>query len=62
MCPCRFIPLQQMFELFKEIGDEKKALEVAEKIIEKPIKVKSLIISQIKYKMKRTLQKSGAQI
>lgn len=62
MCPCRFIPLQQMFELYKEIGDEKRALEVAEKVIRNPIKVESLIISQIKYKMKRALQKSGTQM
>lgn len=58
MCPCRFIPSYRMFEVYEEKKDEKRALQVAKEIIEKPVKVESLTVSQIRYKMKRALQKS----
>lgn len=38
-----------------------KALAVAEKIVSNPVKVKSLIVLQIKYKMKQALLKAEAK-
>lgn len=62
MCPCRFHPLNFLYDLYQVTGNEEKALEVAEKVIKKPIKVKSLVVSQIKYKMKQALQKFETQM
>ena len=61
MCPCRFHPLNFLFDLYIEIGNEERALQVAEEIIEKPIKVRSLAATQIKNKMKKTLLKSTTE-
>ena len=56
MCPCRFMPLYRMFELYKEVGDREHSQSMAQLIIEKPIKVRSSMIRQIKYKVKQELQ------
>ncbi len=56
MCPCRFIPLNQLFDLYKMINDEKSALAIAEKVVNKPIKVKSRTVTQIKYKMLHAME------
>ena len=58
MCPCRFYPLNLLYDLYKETGNEQKALVVATKIVNKPIKVKSPVITQIKYKMKQAVLNS----
>lgn len=55
MCPCRFIPLNQLYDLYKITNDEEKAMAIAEKIVHKPIKVKSKTVDQIKYKMSHAL-------
>lgn len=62
MCPCRFHPLNFLYDLYLETGNEEKALEIAEKVIMKPVKVKSLVVSQIKYKMKQALMKYRSRI
>ena len=50
MIPCRFWPLDQIFEIYKETGQNVKALEVAKEIMRKEIKIPSLNISSIKAK------------
>lgn len=55
MCPCRFVPLYQMFELYKEIENKKRCQSVAQLIIEKPVKVPSSMVRLIKYRVKQEL-------
>ena len=56
MCPCRFIPLYRMFEVYKEMGDKERYQSMAELIIAKPVKVQSSIVRQIKHKVKREVK------
>lgn len=56
MCPCRFIPLYRMFEVYKEMGDEERYRSMAQVIIAKPVKVQSSIVRQIKHKVKREVK------
>lgn len=55
MCPSRFAPLYQLFHLYKQVGKNEKALKIADKIINKPIKIKSPTILLIKREMKKEL-------
>ncbi|WP_257473113.1 O-antigen ligase family protein [Bacteroides acidifaciens] len=61
MCPIRFVPLNFLYDLYEEAGEKKKALEVAKKVMEIPVKVNSLIVNQIRYKMKHVILKSEIQ-
>lgn len=61
MCPSRFLPLNFQYDLYQEMGEEQKALEIAIKAIKKPVKVRSLIVKQIRYKMKQALLKAETQ-
>lgn len=56
MCPCRFMPLNQLYDLYKSMGIDERALEIAIEIVNKPIKVKSRTITQIRYKMLHALE------
>ena len=58
MCPSRFAPLNFLYDLYEETGEEQKALEVAKKVMETPVKIKSLAVNQIRYKMKQAVLKS----
>ena len=42
--------------IYKEVGDREHSQSMAQLIIEKPIKVRSSMIRQIKYKVKQELQ------
>lgn len=48
MIPCRFEPLESMMTLYLENGDTLKAMEMAEEIINKPVKVQSFRVEQIR--------------
>lgn len=48
MIPCRFEPLESMMTVYLENGDTLKAMEMAEKIIKKPVKVQSFRVEQIR--------------
>lgn len=56
MCPCRFIPLYQLYELFKEKEDVTKACSIAKFILNKPVKISSPIIVQIRYKIEKEIR------
>ena len=58
MCPSRFAPLNFLYDLYEETGEEQKALEVAKKVMETPVKIKSLAVNQVRYKMKQAVLKS----
>lgn len=47
MCPVRFIPLYELMELYRLGGEEEKAIQMAEKILKKPVKISSLQVKRI---------------
>ena len=53
MCPSRFLPLYQLYELYKCIGNTEKASELAKILLEKPAKVNSALIRKIRYMVKK---------
>lgn len=56
MCPCRFVPLYLLLELYDEQGNEVKMKQMARRIADKPIKVNSQTVMQIKYRAKQVLE------
>lgn len=56
MCPCRFIPIYQLYELYKDKGDKNKAYIMGELILNKPVKINSITIMQIKNRIKKELK------
>lgn len=55
MCPCRFIPLYHMLELYQKTDNLRKLHSIAQLIIEKPVKVQSSTVRIIKLKAKKVL-------
>jgi len=47
MIPCRFLPIYQLFEIYKEAGEKEMAVKYAGKIVNKKVKVPSATISFI---------------
>jgi O-antigen ligase len=58
MVPCRFLPLFQIFKIYKENGQRKDALQYALKIKNKKVKIPSLTISSIKGKAEEYLKEN----
>ena len=52
MCPSRFLPLYKLFHLYKNMGNRKCMLRVAESVIDKPMKIKTSAIRMMKREMK----------
>lgn len=48
MIPCRFEPLESMMSVYLENGDTLRAIMMAEEIINKPVKVQSFRVEQIR--------------
>ena len=48
MCPVKFVPLQQIMEIYADNNDSDKAKTIAEEIINKPVKINSGKVEQIK--------------
>lgn len=57
MCPSRFWPLYKKFYLYKENGAKERMIDVAEKIVHKPMKFKQSIVLMMKREMKRELSR-----
>lgn len=55
MCPCRFVPLYYLYELYKEVGNANGMLLMGRSIIDKPVKVNSMQVMQIRNKIRREL-------
>jgi len=55
MCPCRYAPLYQLYLVYKITGKSNKARSIAQIIVNKPVKINSPTVQEIKYKMKREL-------
>ena len=56
MCPVRFVPLHQLYQLYKNTGCEQKARQMGETILNKPVKVESAIVNSIKANVHRDLR------
>lgn len=48
MIPCRFLPLYQIFEIYKDCGQKDMAVKFANEIINKKAKIPSLTVNLIK--------------
>ncbi|WP_286846878.1 MULTISPECIES: O-antigen ligase family protein [unclassified Proteiniphilum] len=55
MCPVKFMPLYQLTGLYLETGQEEEARALAQKIMDKQVKIPSPIINSIKNKMRNLL-------
>ena len=55
MCPSRFLPLYKLFFLYKENAEEELMYDMAELIVNKPMKVRTPSILMMKKEMKREL-------
>ncbi|WP_298654065.1 O-antigen ligase family protein [uncultured Proteiniphilum sp.] len=55
MCPVKFMPLYQLTELYLETGRKEEARVLAQKILDKNVKVPSPVINSIKSKMRSLL-------
>ena len=57
MCPVRFVPLNSLLELYQQTGDSIKADSIAQKIIDKPVKIPSANINIMKAGAKKWLKR-----
>ena len=55
MCPVKFMPLYQLSELYQETGRKEEARVLAQKILDKKVKIHSPVINSIKIKMRNLL-------
>ena len=56
MCPVKFVPLYKLFQLYEITGDEGKAYKIAEVILNKPVKINSPTVRQIKQEVKSKMK------
>ncbi|MCR5713485.1 MAG: O-antigen ligase family protein [Bacteroidales bacterium] len=49
MCPCRFAPLEGLYNVYEQTGDDEKKRIIADEIARKTVKVPSEEITRIKY-------------
>ena len=47
MCPTRFIPLYELFKIYKNTNNKEKSIRMAKTILKKPIKINSLQVQYI---------------
>ena len=57
MCPVRFAPLSGMLQIYQQIGDTVKADSMAQVILNKPIKIPSSDINEMKAEAKKWLER-----
>jgi len=55
MCPVKFVPLYKLFQLYETTEDKENMLKTAKAISEKPVKVISPMVIQIKNEVKRKM-------
>ncbi len=55
MCPVKFMPLYRLVELYLKTGRKEEARVLAQKILDKKVKIPSLVINSIKIKMRNLL-------
>lgn len=62
MCPVRFIPLYELFQLYKTIGKIEDAKNIAKIIINKPVKIPSNKINFIQAEIRAFLSKQNISL
>lgn len=62
MCPARFIPLYELFQLYKTIGKIEDAKNIAKEIINKPVKIPSSKINFIQIEIRVFLDKQNMSL
>ena len=55
MCPVRFVPLYFLYRLYGITGEREKQLMMANEILDKPVKVMSPAVEQIKEEVKQIM-------
>jgi hypothetical protein len=58
MCPNRFMPLYQLVLLYKETNRNEEALELAQQIVDKEVKIPSATVNAIKNEMRKLIENS----
>lgn len=62
MIPCRFLPLYQIFEIYKDCGQKDMAVKYANEIINKKAKIPSLTVNSIKTEAEEYLKAKDANM
>jgi hypothetical protein len=55
MCPVKFMPLYRLFQLYEATGEKEKMLGMAKIILEKPVKIMSSTVEEIKYEARQKI-------
>ncbi len=58
MCPNLFVPEYQLVELYRSMGREREAMEIAHKLLQKPVKVQTYVAKKIQREMQEYLRGS----
>jgi len=61
MCPVRFAPLEGMMQTYRDNGDTFRADSIAQVILEKPVKIPSPQVEEIRRKARETVKGSGCK-
>ena len=61
MCPSRFLPLYKLYGLYREAGDERRRWQMAEKILNKSIKIRTKEILIMRARVKREYKEVFAE-
>ena len=48
MIPCRFLPIYQLFEIYRNVGQKDMAVKYANEIVNKKVKIPSMTVNSIK--------------
>jgi O-antigen polymerase len=58
MIPCRFSPIYQLFEIYRNVGQKDMAVKYANEIVNKKVKIPSLTVNSIKTEAEEYLKKN----
>lgn len=58
MIPCRFLPIYQLFEIYRNAGRKAIAAEYANEIVNKKVKISSLTVNSIKSEAEKYLKEN----
>jgi tetratricopeptide (TPR) repeat protein len=58
MIPCRFLPIYQLFEIYRNAGQKDMAVKYANEIVNKKVKIPSLTVNSIKSEAKEYIKEN----
>ena len=59
MIPCRFLPIYQLFEIYKNVGQKDMAVKYANEIVNKKVKIPSITVMTIQSEAKSYLNETN---